>query len=537
MALTTVTFNSYFRYDLATKQISFTDTTDYVGQGTAAANVTIVVKNVTAPTSGTIYTNTNHSAPDIDPDVSLDSTIVIPVPLDINGNIEQGSWSVTLEYKDTVVTATVEKTVTFTLSYASPSISIGMDVDCFTPVLTATDLSSYTVSGVDPTITRAFEINYPASMQLAAVTGTANILSTNTFYTVTDQTIEHSSSLTSTLEYDFGDGWYVNDIITGSEFIGVACPADICDIYCCIKAQFNRWEEAKSISDSAAQIEYSKLEQVTSLAQMVMMSIKCGKSSDASLFTAQILKIANCDAGCGCSDGTPSVVTGLGLAGGHSTVLGGTGLVVAVATGGDGASQYTVSLDSTNVTKLSNLTNAIVSAGANVTVTPSSPVIVGGVSTITYTVAATDTVVETLLVRAKVLINSSAIPTITIENQNKYGATFGAVNQTGGTEFILNNNNGTFSAWKTLLTDFTIGNFFTSSAVDYYPSVEVVNIVKPAGVSQGTKITWEKTLQADIVEMGSSDFTLRLIDMEGNPMNGQTIQDYTSFELIFKIQA
>lgn len=533
MALTTGTFNSYFRYDLATKQITFTDTTDYVGQGTAAADVTIVVKNVTAPTSGTIYTNTNHGAPDIDPDVSPDSTIVIPVPTDVNGNIEQGLWSVTLEWEDTGASpATIEETKTFTLAYVSPTISIGMEVDCFIPVLKATDLTSYTVEGVNPTITRDFEINYPASMQLPAVTGTANIIQTNTFYTVTDQTIEHSSSLTSDLTYDFGDGWFVNDEIQGSEFIGVACPADICDIYCCIKAQYNRWQEAKSISDTAAQTEYTKLEQITSLAQMVMMSIKCGKSVDASVFTAQILNIANCDAGCGCSDGEPSVVTGIGLAGGYSSVVAGTGITVNVATGGDGSSIYTVNLNNTNVTKLSNLTNAIVAAGTNCSVVASAPVVVGGVSTITYTVNATDTVVETLLVRANFTMNPSSVPTITLTAQKEYGTTFGTLNQTPSTEFILNNNIASFSDWTGKFTDLTIGNFFDGSTVDYYPEVALVNA--SSSLDTNNPIT---NINVEIVSMSSSTFDIRFTDKDGAPVNGLFIQQYSSFDLIFKINA
>ena len=534
MALTTVTFNSYFRYDLATKQITFTDTTDYVGRGTAAADVTIVIKNVTAPVSGTIYTNTNHASPDIDPDVSLDSAVgLIPAPLDINGNIEQGLWSVTLEYDDTGGSpVTIEKTVTFTLAYVSPTIDIGMTADCYIPVLSAVDNTNYTIGGVAPTITRDFKIHYPDAMQLTPVSGTANLIQTSTFYTVTDQTTQHSSSLTSTLEYDFTGGWYVKDIVSGSEFIGVACPADICDIYCCIKAQYNRWKAALSISDTAAQLEAAKLEQISSLAQLVGMSIKCGKSADASNYTAEILRIAECDAGCGCSDGEPSLVNGLGLGGNHTIVEAGTGMTVSVVTGGDGAKTYTVGLSATNATKLANMTNSIVAAGANVTVTPTSAV-VGGITTWTYTVAATDTVVETLLVRSSITMNSAAVPTIAVATQKKYGSTFGAVNQTGGTEFVLNNKDTNYAEWIGNFTDFTIGNFFAAGAVDYFPEVEIINAV--SAVDANNAIT---NLKAEIMSMSASSFALRFTDKDGAPVNGQYIQsNFTSFDLLFKIQA
>lgn len=384
MALTTVSYDSKFRYDLATKQITFTDLTDYVSQGSAEADVTIVVKEVIAPISGTVYTNNNHGDPDIDPDVSRDSVKLIALPVDASGNIEQGLWTVKLEYDDDGTTSgtpvVIEKQETFTLNYTSPVVDIQMTVDCFLPLLSALDTTAYTKDGVDPTITRAFDINYPLSMNLPPVQGTANVVQTSDFYYVTGQTIEHSSSLTSTLEYDFGGGWFVFDEVSGEEFIGVACPADLCDIYCCIRSQYLRWQENVGVNNTKAQKEAAKFEQITSLSQLVGMSIRCGKSEQATEYVKDILRIADCDAGCSCDDGQPQLVTGLGLQGGKVIVEAGIGMDVTSVTDGSGNTIYTVNLSPTNVQKLANMTNSQVTAGANVTVTPTSAT-VGGILT------------------------------------------------------------------------------------------------------------------------------------------------------------
>ena len=180
MALTTVDYSSYFNYKLATKQITFTDKTDFAPQGTVAANVTVVAK-ITAPVSGVIYNNTNHGVPDIDCGTSLDSLITIPLPLDINNYPEQGVYEIELTYQDLVIPSTVVETRTFNLNYTSPTVDLTMEVDCVTPVLTATDSTSYTQNTIDPTVTRAMEINYPLSLNVASVTGSANVLTTRNF--------------------------------------------------------------------------------------------------------------------------------------------------------------------------------------------------------------------------------------------------------------------------------------------------------------------------------------------------------------------
>jgi len=533
MALTTVTYSSYFDYGSATKQIKFTDSTNYASQGTVAANVTVVAK-VESP-SGVFYNNINHGAPDIDPNVSLDSVNTIALPLDGSGLPEQGLYTITLTYQDLVVPATVVDVKTFTLDYASPTVDIDMTVDCVTPLLTAIDDTSYTVNSVAPTVTRAFSIHYPPSTPTADETGTAATLSTSVFYTVADSTIEHSSSLTSTLSYlyDVDDLIYVTDIVTGSHVVQVACDGDICDIYCCLRSQWNRYTAAKSTNSALAQKELAIFSQITNLASMVGNAVLCAKTTHVADYVAEILLLANCDAGCSCDDGTPQIVTGLALNGNTVVVDAGTGVAVSTATGG-GVTTYTVALSSVNINKLASTYNSVVTAGTNVDSVASTSVTVGDVTTTTYTVNVASVVPEEVLAKVKFVMNSAAVPTITIENQKEYGTTFDTLVQTALSEFVLNNNVASFSDWTTKSTDFTIGNFFSGGAVDYYPEVKEVNIVKP---TSGTATSWVKDISVDIITMSASEFGLRFTDKNGNPVNGLHLQNYTSFELIFKIKA
>lgn len=535
MALTTVSYSSYFNYALSTKQITFTDSTDYVGQGTVAANVTVVAK-VESPL-GVFYNNTSHDSPDIDPGVSLDSIITIPLPLDSGGLPVQGLYTITLTYVDSVVPATVIDVKTFTLNYTSPSVSITGTVDCVTPLLKFTDESSYTKNLINPTITRAFAIHYPPSTPTADVTGTASTISTRVFYTLADSTIEHSSSLTSTLSYLFSsdDLIYVIDSVTGSKVIQVACNGDICDIYCCIRAQWLKYFNAKSTNSPLAAIELEKFKKITALAGLVGIAVKCGKNEHISAYVAEILNIAQCDAGCGCSDGTPQLVTGLAINGNDIVVAvsDSGGLTVAVTEGG--VTTYTLSLDSINTNKLAATYNSVVAAGTNISSVGVGTATAGDVTTKTYTVNAIDTIVQSLFVRAKLTFGSAVVPVITIDSQNEYGTTFQAINQAGsGTDFLTNNNVSSYAVWAANLTHFTIGNFF-ASATDYFPEVKVVNVTGTNEVS--SPVFYDNDLAVEIVSIGASSFDIKFVDQSGSPVNGLFLQDFTSIELIFKLHA
>lgn len=533
MALTTATidFDANFRYDLATKQLIVTDTTDYATAGVATSDVTVIIKAETAG-GGIFYNNVNHSTPDIDPDVSLDSTIVIPLPLDGSGLPVHDNYTITLEWQDTqggsdegVVAYEITKAKTFTLDYVSPTVELSMEVDCLSPQLSTTDETSYTIDGVDPIIVRAIAIHYPPSVPTADVTGTGKVLTTSSFYTVADSTIEHSSSLTSTLTYDFGGGFIVYDEITGSEVIQVACGADVCTIYCCFKTLYNKYIATKGKNNVLEQDAYYKMILASTLAQYAFTAVRCGKNSDVSTYISTLLDIADCNTGCGCDDGTPQLVTGLGISASSITVTAGTGITVVTAGG-----NYTVSLSSANVAKLAAMYNTVVAAGSNISVTPTS-VTAGGVTTTTYTVTATDTVPDILLAEYLIEFSLTNVPTITKTSSKSYG-----IKLDDSALSLVNDNNSSAAAWQRALNSFTFSTFFSGGTVDYYPEIigveEVFN-----GRTIGSYAP--KQVNVDIYDKNATDFKFRFTDAYngGSLLGAEIDKKLTSIKLIIKINA
>lgn len=530
MALTTTDFSTYFKYDEATKQVTFTDFTDYAGQSVATADVKVLIKCETAG-GGIFYNNANIATPDIAPSVSLDSAIVIPLPLDSGSLPLQDDYTFTFNsYVSGVLTVT--KVKNFTLEYVSPTVVIDMEVDCITPLLSATDETSYTVNGVNPTITRDFKIHYPPSTPTADVTGTGITISTGTFYTVANSTIEHSSSLTSTLEYDFTDEFYVTDEVTGSEVIQVACTGDLCDIYCCIRSQWNRYMAFKGNNDVLATRELAIFYQITALAQMVGMALKCGKSTQISDYVTEILDLANCDAGCSCTDGTPQLVTGLGVNGSSITVAAGTGVSVSLA-----GSEYTVSLSSANVAKLAATYNTVVAAGTNITSVTSSSSTVSNVTTTTYTVNAKDTVVESLFAKVTIAFSSGSLPVYTIDYIDKYGTVFTdtVTDALGILPFIEYVNVSNATDWQSKYVGLKFQNFFSGASADYYPEVHYVQ-ERVIGAKASQSAT--KRFLSDIYSIGTSEFYVRFITPTLSAAIGSDVdRNLSQVTLIIKIHA
>jgi len=542
MALTTTDFHSYFRYDFTTPyeirfddttpyEIRFDDTTDYATQGVATSDVKVLIKCSTA-SGGEFYNNVNINTPDIAPSVSLNSAITIPLPLGNNSLPLQDAYTFTFKsYVSGVLTVT--KVKTFTLNYSRPTINISMEVDCITPLLTANDDTNYTVNLVAPTIVRDFKIHYPPSLPTADVTGTGVTLSTSTFYTVANSSIEHSSSLTSTLTYDFGGGFYVADIITGSEVIKVACTGDLYDIYCCIRSQWNRYlsyEKDKSNSVQSAR-ELAIFYQITGLANLVGLALRCTKSTHISDYVAMILKLADCDAGCSCTDGEPQLVTGLGVGGSSITVVAGKGVSVSLSGGA-----YTVSLSTVNIAKLAATYNTVVAAGTNISSVTSNTVVSGNVTTTTYTVNSVDTITDGLYVDVTISFSSGYVPSYVINKQKRYGTSFrsGLTDTLGFSPFIDISNIGSAADWQNNTVTMKIQNLFSGASVNYYPEVQVISERVKASKSG---LTQSKRFFADIYNTDTNFFNLRFINGALGAASGTEMDVLSLLRLIFKIHA
>lgn len=376
MALTTVNFNAVFANHLATKRFSFTDLTDYAGQGSVIANAKVTIK-VTAPT-GVIYDNLgNVGSPDIVPNTSRNNTTTILVPL-VAGKPEVGVYTFEVSVYDGVNTVNLEKT--FTYSFASPSVTITQDINCIAPRLSNQDTTNYVVANVAPSssfavtdassasdyfkvtgdatglfqagvtfsvagstgnntdytvVTSSYDqsanktqinvatvasstgdgiiyvkynkIFYPQVLGLSPIVGYTTLLQTNSFYNKT-----HEFSVSTTNLYSFGNGIYIVDKTSNTAEADINCDVMLCDVYCCIATVRNNWFYSIGTNKTMADIYERKYVLITSLLSELRNAFECNQASATSVLTNKILEIAECEAGCGCNDNTPTPISGVG---------------------------------------------------------------------------------------------------------------------------------------------------------------------------------------------------------------------------------
>ena len=227
--------------------------------------------------------------------------------------------------------------------------------------------------------------------------------------------------------------------------------------------------------------------------------------------------------------------SGENLTGIVTSITAGTGVSVNLA-----GSEYTVSLSSTNVNKLASTYNSVVAAGTNVSSVSSSSVTAGDVTTTTYTVNATDTVVESMFVEVLLSFPKGAVPTYSITSQDKYGTVFQTITDAIGINPLLDIENGAVVLdWQQNFVSITVQNFFSGGAVDYYPTVYIQEEVTwQKGVRGGqTTINGDKAIfLADIYDKNASDFKIRFLNPK--KMLGSDVENQlSSLKLIFKINA
>ncbi len=373
-----ISFDTYFNLSSVTKVFNFRDTSNYAGQGISTTNL-VGNFRITAP-SGTIILNhlgnqTSGTA-DIDQSTSLNSVGTLPLPL-VGSLVEPGLYTIYFEVYDTVTFALYSVTQTYTFSYISPEVCIEQDVDCLSPLFTSTDITNYTVDGVVPTKAETHGIYYPAgSAGYGSPTlGTGLVVTSSTFYNGTQTT-----TISSVLQYVYPDGLIVSDTVTGSKEVLVDC-SDICSIYCCIRTVQQTMLDYQTTNRAKYPEWLEKFNKIMAYASMVTLAIRCGKSTEVNGLVAQILTIGNCTEDCGCSDGTPSQVTGLGGLINNIVVDScGNGIVVTPVEVGNTIT-YTVCLSTAFVNLVNSFYNTVVEQGNNIIVT--GPVVYGITRTFT----------------------------------------------------------------------------------------------------------------------------------------------------------
>jgi hypothetical protein len=400
-------------FDLPNEEFILTDLTDYTGvTGTLTA-----IFSVTDPT-GTLYQST----------IALPATIPnIAIPTLVSGAVIPGLYTFNLNIADSVSATDIDLDKTYTYSYETPTVDVNMTVDCIYPLLTSTDSTDYTISGITPTtLTRSHVLQYPPATSQADYTVTTAILQTGTVYTLVGQPLQHSATVTTTLEYAMTSRITILDEAIGTGYIDVSCDNSLCDVYCALKCKWQDYENQKCKNKTLADKAMSDFIEMTAYARMIESAMKCGKGDDITAYVAAINALGGCD-GCGCDDGDPILVTGLGatVGGGsvYNVVSGGSPIVITSATVGD-TTTFTVTIDSAVVAKITSLRNSIVEAGTNISVTPTTAID----GTVTYTVNSLASAPDSLsFVITSDNSTLNAIPVLTISDVETTGTIFDPV--------------------------------------------------------------------------------------------------------------
>jgi hypothetical protein len=276
-----------------------------------------ILAKITSPDGVVDYNNTNGSSPDA---TGVDASFTTNLPVDGDGNVKQGRYTVRLTYfdvTDTGLSNAFYRDYEFEVSYASPVHDIDISHSVINPVFfKSVDNTVYDKNAVTPTITRDHRLYYPS-----AIGGfnqvTTKTLNTNLFYTGVSEVY-----LKSTLTYTFTSGNYsdasgtpvnfsVTDIITSRVDYTVSGVTSTCDFYCAMKEVYNNYYTYKTTDVGRANGYWAQYQEANFAWQMLDESINCGKSVDMQTYVNR-LNIILGDA-CGCSDSTTSVqVVGIG---------------------------------------------------------------------------------------------------------------------------------------------------------------------------------------------------------------------------------
>ena len=513
--LSAPSFSTQFTLNVSVPQFRFVDLTNYSGASIPLTGVRGVFK-ITSPSGVVIYNNTSYGASsDIVRNVSDVNAITIPLPGLSNSYPEAGMY--TIVYTVQIIdgsnpTYYITDTNEYDFTYAAPEATAAPIVDCIAPLLTCSDTTDYDIDGATYTSSRTLTLQFPANSGGTTITNTSSAyITTSTFYSgLTVFTIS------TVITYTFTDGLIVVDTITGTQSINVDCSF-ICDLYCCLKALDNNVTSSRGIDDAKFAYYQDLQNQVMAKVEMLFLAIDCGKQTDANTYLTEIQTLAQCTGDCGCTDGTPRRVTGLGFTNVNVAVQSGGAPITVTSAVAGGITTYTITFDAALTTKLNTLYNTVVAAGTNVTVSSSTT----GYTT-TYTVNASfsdSNLDDSLQCLCSISYSNVTTPTVSItvsntitDGTNLVVPTIASVGFGGGN-------------WGNENNLFLVNAFMSAANNTYKAFLEMVQMDQYADVD-GTVITQETStyttpdqIRVRMLNKASGSFYFQFVDMQGVPLS------------------
>ena len=333
-----------FNLSNSPKDFIITDETDYAAQGIALSDVVGII-TAKDPNGNIFYQNTNYLAPDVDADVSLDSS-AIQLPLDLVGEVQKGNYDIIYSIQ-VAGTDVYSKEFSYDFNFDLPTASLDFTVNVNAAQVTCTDTTQY--GQYLTSLTRLQTVKYPQSLNPAIADETSDLevfIVGAPIYTKT-----WTSVLQSTVVFTLADGLCVTGVLNAVQDLEVQNNKSLCDSIDCIKALYTAWKEAQCNNPKEANRIEEKLIAVSALYVQVKEYEICGevdKSQEACRKIVEIAASEGCECGCSDDDSEPQQILplyGAGGAGGTTIVTsGGNGILVNAVTVGS-TTTYTLLLD------------------------------------------------------------------------------------------------------------------------------------------------------------------------------------------------
>lgn len=293
-----------------------------------------------------------------------------PLPELTNGDVDPGVYTFEYNVYDSNLSTYYSKTKTFDFQIEFPEITSTQYVDCVTPLVSTTDTTDYTFDNVTPTVNRLHKLFFPAinGTEITPIVGSLTTITTSTLYAPTAYTDYIKANIT----FSYNDSVYVYNSISKSKIFTVDCPADLCNVFCVLNTTYNQWINLKCDNPTEAAKYLNKFIQASSVASLIAMASRCGKYLDIPGYAQQIRNITDTTngCGCGCSDGEPKLIQGLGGTAQNVSVISSGTITVSSYTVGT-TTVYVPTISSTILNTINNLTATSVSGTVSNTVTHS----------------------------------------------------------------------------------------------------------------------------------------------------------------------
>lgn len=297
------------------------DTTDIAALITAGySNFGIFLRLTFTSVSGTItvYDNINGSVADIIYPAT-DNSNTIALPLQANGNLAFGTYSVTAQYQyldEFGTDFSTEVSSAYEYTWTPPNAEISYRINLPASNITSIDVTNY--GGQIVTMTRVHTISPPGNAQIPPLNlpPISTSLATNVYQNITTGT--WGVKIVSVVTYQFvttatGLNWQVIDVVSGCTEFLVFSDVNLNALLCCldnIKKRYQRLLLTNPVS--ASQLMEEKIQPIMMNLTFYAAYVQAGCLDKAAAAIAQIKEISGCgECACGgdeCPTPIPAIV-------------------------------------------------------------------------------------------------------------------------------------------------------------------------------------------------------------------------------------